>query len=218
MSRFIRVTVVLLGLLLSGSLLLPGIAFAHEHREVGNYVFVVGFLNEPAFEGEQNGVSVTITKKDSGEPVAGLAETLKAEVVMGAEQREMALHQAWGDTWGEKGHYTANFYPTAAGDYTFRFFGEIEGTPVDEKFTSSPDTFGSVEAPAEFQFPNTVPATAQLSTELAAARSAARTATILGGAGLATAIVSLAAALIALRRRPATGGVREPSVAGTSRS
>ena len=217
MSRFIKVVVVL-GVLLSGALVLPGAAFAHEHREIGEYVFVVGFLNEPAFQGEQNGISVTITRKDTGEPVAGLAETLKAQVIMGAEQREMALHQAWGDTWGEKGQYTAPFYPTAAGDYTFRFFGEIDGTPIDEKFTSSPDTFSSVESPSELQFPNTVPSADQISAELAAARRSARMATILGGAGLAAGVLGSVTALIAFRVRRSSSGVRESSVAGTSRS
>lgn len=34
---------------------------AHEGREVGDYNFVVGFINEPAIEGMVNGVSVRIT-------------------------------------------------------------------------------------------------------------------------------------------------------------
>ncbi len=170
MSRFIKVVVVVLGVLLSGALVLPGAAFAHEHREIGDYVFVVGFLNEPAFQGEQNGISVTITRKDTGEPVAGLAETLKAEVIMGAEQREMTLHQAWGDTWGEQGHYTAPFYPTAAGDYTFRFFGEIEGARVDDTFKSGPGRFNGVQAPSSVQFPAVEPTTAEVKAELAGAR------------------------------------------------
>ncbi len=46
--------------------LVIGTVSAHEGRAVGEYNFVVGFLNEPAFEGFQNGVSVRITKEAAG--------------------------------------------------------------------------------------------------------------------------------------------------------
>jgi hypothetical protein len=58
--------------LLAGGLFLAMIAViaaplggsAHERRDVagGQYRFVVGFLNEPAFQGELNAISVRITK------------------------------------------------------------------------------------------------------------------------------------------------------------
>ena len=37
-------------------------AFAHEGRAVGNYILVVGFLQEPAYEGQLNAVSLVVTK------------------------------------------------------------------------------------------------------------------------------------------------------------
>ena len=39
-----------------------GSLLAHEGRPVGDYRFVVGWLEEPAYEGGRNAVSVTITK------------------------------------------------------------------------------------------------------------------------------------------------------------
>ena len=36
-------------------------ALAHEGRDVGDYNFVVGFINEPAVEGMLNGVSLRVT-------------------------------------------------------------------------------------------------------------------------------------------------------------
>ena len=39
-----------------------GTVLAHEGRPVGDYRFVVGWLEEPAYEGARNAVSVTITK------------------------------------------------------------------------------------------------------------------------------------------------------------
>ena len=37
-------------------------AFAHEGRAVGSYILVVGFLQEPAYEGQLNAVSLVVTK------------------------------------------------------------------------------------------------------------------------------------------------------------
>ncbi|MBA3451046.1 MAG: hypothetical protein H0T18_07535 [Chloroflexia bacterium] len=39
------------------------------------------------------------------------------------------------------------------GAYTFRIFGTIGDTEIDESFTSSPEGFSSVEDPTPFQFP-----------------------------------------------------------------
>ena len=53
----------LLAVLVTVSLVLSGpeTVFAHEGREVGDYNFIVGFIDEPAIEGMLNGVSVRIT-------------------------------------------------------------------------------------------------------------------------------------------------------------
>ena len=44
-----------------------GAILAHEGRPVGDYRFIVGWLEEPAYEGFQNGVSVRINKIVEGE-------------------------------------------------------------------------------------------------------------------------------------------------------
>lgn len=189
----------LFALALAG-LLLPVAVSAHERREVGKYLFVVGFLNEPAFEGEQNGVSVRITNSETGQPVENLAETFKAQVVFGDQQRDLKLQPVFRDP----GHYKSDFYPTATGAYTFRFSGEIEGTAVDESFTSSPDGFHEVSATTDVQFPVVVPSASELNSQLAAAQSTARTSMLLGGAGLGLGLLSSIIALLALRRRGST--------------
>lgn len=208
MKRSLRT---LIAVALLSALLLPVAASAHEHRDVGQYKFVVGFINEPAFEGEQNGIWVSITDKTTQTPMENLAETLKAQVIYGEQQLDLALEPAW----NEKGVYTADFYPTAAGDYTFRFFGDINGTAIDETFTSSPEGFSSVQPTTALQFPAKVPAATELRSELAAALSMARTATILGGAGLAFGLISLLAALGALRGRRTPAALDERSAART---
>lgn len=43
------------------------LVLAHEGREVGSYQLDVGFINEPAYEGMLNGVSLTVTRAVSSE-------------------------------------------------------------------------------------------------------------------------------------------------------
>jgi hypothetical protein len=120
---------------------------AHEHRDVGDYTFVVGFVTEPAIAGDTNGISLSVTKGDT--PVEGLTDTLKATVMFGDQSKDMTLTPVF----NTPGSYRAMFIPTAAGDYTFHFTGTIEGTDVDETFTSSPDGFDSVAERSDYEFP-----------------------------------------------------------------
>ena len=54
-------------------------ASAHEHRTVHGYTFVVGFIQEPAFEGLLNAVSVRITKSPDSEGHRMTAESASEE-------------------------------------------------------------------------------------------------------------------------------------------
>ena len=140
----------LLGATLLAALFLaqPLVSSAHEHREVGDYTFVVGFINEPAVQGDTNGIVLEVTKGDA--PVVGLADTLTAQAIFGDQTRDFELTPAW----GEDGVYHAVFIPTEPGDYTFRFFGQVDGIEVDETFTSSPEGFDSVAPRADLEFPS----------------------------------------------------------------
>lgn len=206
MSRSKRIA---LFIALLSALLLPTIASAHDHRDVGKYAFTVGFVNEPAFEGEQNGIWVKVVDDASEAPVENLAGTLKAQVIMGAQTLDLPLEAAF----NQPGVYIANFYPTAAGDYTFRFFGAVEGQNVDETFTSSPEGFSAVEPTDALQFPAKVPSATQLSAELASAQSTARMALIVAGLGLVVGIAGAATAVVALRGRSAGTANRSQAAA-----
>lgn len=131
------------------SMLMPFSVSAHEQRDVGTYVFVVGFLDEPAIQGDTNGISLEVTKADK--PVTGLDKTLKAEIIVGDQKKEFALSPVW----KSDGSYEAVFIPTQPGDYSFHFFGTIDGTKVDETFTSSPNGFDSVAPRTDYEFPAT---------------------------------------------------------------
>jgi hypothetical protein len=166
-------------------------ALAHGGVEVGEYELVIGFLHEPAYAGEPNGLDLRVAHHETGEPVAGLEDTLHAEIIFGSHSRELDLRPQF----GQAGAYTADVLPTVPGDYTFRVWGEIDGTPVDVEMTSGPDTFGSVEEKSVVAFPSAERSPAELEAQ-------ARTALIVGGVGAALGAASLALSLAALRRSP----------------
>ena len=165
-----------------------GTALAHESRDIDDITMVVGFLDEPVFVGQKSGLDLHVTH--DGEPAEGLEGTLEAEVTFGDETRVLEISPAF----GEPGAYRSVFIPTAAGPYTFRIFGEIDGEPIDESFTAGPDTFGEVQDTAGGQFPVVFPATADVVRDAEAGASAATTATIslvLGAAGLVAGVAAI---------------------------
>lgn len=174
-----------------------GATLAHESRDVGEYTFVVGFLDEPVYAGLKSGLDLRISAGDT--PVEGAEETLEAEVIFGDQTRALELSPAF----GEPGAYRSVFFPTAAGSYTFRIFGELDGTAIDESFTSGPDTFGDIQDTAGGQFPVVYPATADLVRDAEAGAGAATTATIALGLGAAGLLAGLVALGITLGRRRA---------------
>ncbi len=133
----------------AGLLLLPASpAGAHQRQllQIGgtDYLFVVGFLNEPVFTGDRSGVDLNVVLPDpsnptdprapNAKPVEGLDETLKVEVRAGPRAKVLDLRPVW----RAPGRYEALFYPTVATIYSYRFFGSVNGTPVDVTFTCSP--------------------------------------------------------------------------------
>lgn len=161
MMRFGRI-VGIFAVMAAFAFALPGAASAHEHRDIadGRFTVVVGFIEEPAYTGFLNGLSLRVADNsmatpaaDGGEatgaPVEGLEETLQAEVIFGDQSATLTLEPKW----RSPGEYQAWMVPMAAGDYSFRISGTIGDVAVDETFTSSPDTFSSVEDQATIQFP-----------------------------------------------------------------
>lgn len=219
----------------------PSPVSAHGDIEVGPYALTIGFIDEPAYQGEPNGLDLAVMRHGAGDaaagaaaaddhadaagdaaddhghdapasesapagpvPVEGLEETLQAEIIFGAESRTLAIAPQW----GEPGKYTAPILPTAAGDYTWRVFGTIDGTPVDVKLSSGPDTFGAVETKDAVAFPAAEPDVAAVKAEVdTAARTAsdaagsARSALLAGIAGAVLGALGMATAAVALRSR-----------------
>ena len=221
-----------------GAFALVAPAQAHEHRTIGDYELTVGWTGEPAFEGEKNGIDFRVMNvagaaphDDEAEasaghqagaeeeatvepvPVEGLEETVQVEITYNdtGDRVTMPLRAVFNGP----GKYTADLFPTAAGHYTFRFFGTIEGTTIDETFDSSEGGFSEIRAVDESQFPVKVASPRELeaaiqglstSTEDSAevASSSDDTARTIGYVGIALGVVGIVvggAGFAAARRR-----------------
>lgn len=160
-------------------LLAPASALAHERRPVGPYTFVVGFAVEPALLNEPNGATVRITSTDGGTPVTGAERTLKVQIAAGGgNPKEFPLRSVF----GQPGLYQADLIPTKTGSYIFTFTGTVEGATVNQKFESGPGRFDDVQDTARLQFPDVVPAPAQMASTVKAAQEQAQAAEARAGA------------------------------------
>jgi hypothetical protein len=198
---------VCVALLAATALLLAagGSALAHGQTQVGDYELEIGFHNEPAYQGEPNGLDLFVTNTQTGEKVNGLEETLHAEIIYGSSKKEVTIEPQ--DELD--GAYTAFVLPTATGDYTWHIWGTIDDTPVDVSMTSSPDTFGSVEPKAALAFPAVEPSAAELQAQATAAAQMARMALVAGLVGVVLGAGGLIVGFLGLRTAR-TGNVSQP--------
>lgn len=164
MSRVLATLTVLTVVVASSFVFGSNSALAHERRNVGPYTFVVGWLNEPAFVNSMNALDLAVTETAGGTAVDGLAETLKAEVIVGGGARTLPLKLA--ARFGLPGRYRGDVLPTKTGDYTFRIFGTVGSTQVDERFESGPGRFNGIESTDALEFPDAMPSTADLAGRL----------------------------------------------------
>ena len=188
----------------------PQTASAHETRAVadGKYELVVGFIVEPAFEGIKNGLDLRVRVPGTAPtPVLGVEKTLQWEITHVSTNKSATFPIR--TIFNDPGHYTADFIPTAPGQYRFRFTGTIEGVAINETFTSG-DRFNNIEATEELQFPEKIAevrsiagATRDAQETADDAASAASTARTVAYVAAATAVASLIPSVVGLvRRRP----------------
>jgi hypothetical protein len=170
------------------------VALGHEHRTVGPYTFVVGWISEPAYVNAPNGLSLDVTETNSSKPVEGVANTLRAEVIVGGGAKKLSLELATDKE--SPGHYTGGFIPTKAGDYIFHLFGDVGSTKVDERFESGPNTFDGVVSADPLQFPDRVPSNADLAARLDSIQTLAIAAIVIGAIAVVVSVGGLA-----MRRR-----------------
>lgn len=126
---------------------------AHERVEIGPYVVIVGWLNEPAIVGERNALFLEITENE--EPVVGVEATLDAELIYAGQTFRSNLNPST-----IPGQYTVEIFPTVRGQYSVRLFGAIGETEVDE--IVEPEEVFSAD---RIQFPEPEPSIRELQRE-----------------------------------------------------
>eukprot|EP01118_Nematostelium_gracile_P020061 TRINITY_DN960_c0_g1_i2.p1 TRINITY_DN960_c0_g1~~TRINITY_DN960_c0_g1_i2.p1 ORF type:complete len:196 (-),score=60.69 TRINITY_DN960_c0_g1_i2:59-646(-) len=135
--------------------------FAHGGKPNGNYTLTVGFLVEPAWAFERNGVDLSVTANHTG--VSG------ANITVSVTSNGVTKLFLMTGVRGANGEYKAEFVPSRSGSYTFKFYGtaEIEGYEQlvlnggpNATFTCAVDGFGCVLDPVSF--PDRIPSNLEL--------------------------------------------------------
>lgn len=156
-------------------LALIGTVLAHEEREVEGYDLEFGWRNEPALVGFPNGPELYVSIHDEHEgdheegddhdhadeaasAMADVEVSLQVEVTFGPASTTLSLERDFADP----GHFIAELIPTRPGDYSFRVFGSIGSTEMDEVFTSADGQFGTVEPAGDITFPDDLPSIVDL--------------------------------------------------------
>jgi hypothetical protein len=179
---------------------LSNVAAAHETRNVGPYVFVVGWLNEPAFQGQPNAATVRITdpRVIPPKPVLDVNQTLTIRVFSGGLSTPFTGTVR--TVFGQPGLYALDVIPTASGGYKYQFTGKIESLDVNETFESGPGRFNDVEAASDMQYPERVPSGADLARRLDDLQAAADQGRLLA---IVAVVIGLATLGVVLTRRRA---------------
>jgi hypothetical protein len=171
--------------------------------------FVVGWVVEPPYVDEVNGIDFHATIVESGAPVLGLDQALQTEVSTGGQRVTLSLTPVLTDDVPPQffGGYTANIMPTVAGSYSFRFFGNVNGTVINESFQCGPTTFECVEPQSDIQFPEKTPSgrLVQLSlqdmkSQVSQFQDALRFAYVIGVGGIIVGIAGLVVGFTAVKR------------------
>lgn len=162
---------------------------AHERVEVGDYVLIVGWENEPVIVGERNAMLIEVTL--DGEPVTGLEGTLDAEVHYAG--RELLGNLLLGD---EPGVYLVEVFPTVRGQYELRLLGSIGDEEVD-LFVEPEEVLPA----AVLQFPEALPDTRDLQSQIEELQTQLTTAYALAAVGIGLGAVGITLSIITMRRK-----------------
>jgi len=110
-----------------------------------DYLFVIGSANEPLYVDDKTAATLdgywpnasdpTNSRANGTQPITGLENMLKVEILAGDKNMISNLDPAF----GEVGKYESEtFYPTVATTFDYRIYGNINGTNFDVTFSCQP--------------------------------------------------------------------------------
>lgn len=190
MKRFVILSLIVLAL---GATVGTALArpLAHSSIEVGSYTLEVGWVDEPPIVGMKNAVFISITNKDTNQPVEGV-NTLEVTISTGGKDRQLEVRPLSEDA---PGQYAADFIPTRRGTYTVKLSGKIETTDVNTSVDIE-----EVGTPDSLAFPAAQPSVDDLKASIDALQSEVSSARTFGVAGAALGTIGLVLAGVALGR------------------
>ena len=155
-----RIHLTLIGAVFVVSMLVtPVLQISNAHQRAlfeindKDYLFVVGSANEPLYVDDKTAATLdaywpnasdpTNSQANGTQPITGLEEMLRVEILAGDKNMTSNLEPAY----GEVGKYESEtFYPTVATTFDYRIFGNINGTNFDVTFSCQP---GGETAPSD---------------------------------------------------------------------
>ena len=142
---------------------------------------------------------------DTKEPISGLSETLKTELIHVSTQSSVILNL--NEDSDRPGRYTSPFIPTSPGIYEIRIYGTIYSTEIDETFISmgGGGDFDDIVSPTAIQFPKKLTSDREITGAISEATEVSQSALLLanrfntwiiislivGGVGIVVSCVSL---------------------------
>ncbi len=162
---------------------------AHARVEVGPYVVIVGWANEPVIVGERNALVIEVTEDE--QPVVGLEAGLDLTVRYAGRTFIGNLSPT-----GTPGLYHVEIFPTVRGQYQVHLSGTIEDMAIDE--VVEPEEVLSAGA---LQFPEIQPQPLDLQKKIDDLQSQLQTAYMLAVSGLIVGLLGLGLALFSFFRR-----------------
>jgi hypothetical protein len=172
-------------------LLLARPVLAHSRAEVGPYVIVVGWENEPVIVGERNAVIVEVHEGEA--PVEGLEGTLDAAINYAGRTYLANLEPT-----STPGLYHIEILPTVRGQYELVLTGNIADMTLNEVLEPE-----EVLPAAVLEFPEERPDAAAMQMTVNDLTNRLQTAQLLAIGGLVVGVVGIGLAILALvRSRP----------------
>ena len=166
-------------------------ALAHARIEVGPYVIIVGWVEEPVIVGERNAILIEVSENE--EPVVGLEGSLDVNVLYAGRTFIGNLTPSS----STPGLYTVEIFPTVRGTYSVQLSGTIGDLALDELVEPE-----EVLSPGVLQFPEVQPELTALQSTVDELEARLQTAYTLAIAGLVAGIIGGGVAVVALVRRP----------------
>jgi hypothetical protein len=163
-------------------------ALAHTRAEIGPYVLILGWENEPVIVGERNALLIEITQ--DGVPVEGLEGTIDLTVFYAGRSFIGLLAPT-----DEAGIYKTEIFPTQRGQYEVQLRGQIGAETFDLILEPEEVLPGDV-----LQFPEAQPAPVELQSEIDDLQAALASARNVAYAGLGVGLIGLLLAVFTLVR------------------